>query len=102
MSRSTITETPEAKELSLVSKVELRIALTDSDTKLESILNTYLAPLLLKLSSDHVSVRNKVSIQDNQASQALAIYSVSLRPYFENVTDQGYYPGHRCVSTYQY
>ncbi|KAL8938334.1 MAG: hypothetical protein Q9211_003256 [Gyalolechia sp. 1 TL-2023] len=54
------TETPEAKELSLVNKVELRIALTDSDTKLESILNTYLPPLLLKLASDHSSVRNKV------------------------------------------
>ncbi|MCJ1282030.1 proteasome component M29 [Xylographa opegraphella] len=63
MSRSTITETPEAKELALVGKVELRIALTDSDSKLESILNTYLAPLLLKLASDHVSVRNKDTIQ---------------------------------------
>ncbi|MCJ1471847.1 proteasome component M29 [Lambiella insularis] len=52
-------ETPEAKELSLVGKVELRIALTDSDTKLESVLKTYLAPLLLKLASDHMSVRNK-------------------------------------------
>ncbi|KAL8675348.1 MAG: hypothetical protein Q9168_000305 [Polycauliona sp. 1 TL-2023] len=50
----------EAKELSLVGKVELRIALTDSDTKLESILNTYLPPVLLKLASEHVSVRNKV------------------------------------------
>ncbi|MCJ1401686.1 proteasome component M29 [Xylographa trunciseda] len=59
MSRSTTTETPEAKELALVGKVELRIALTDSDAKLESMLNTYLAPLLLKLASDHVSVRNK-------------------------------------------
>ncbi|KAL9007007.1 MAG: hypothetical protein Q9188_000295 [Gyalolechia gomerana] len=56
----TATEKLEAKELSLVSKVELRIALTDSDTKLESILNTYLPPLLLKLASDHSSVRNKV------------------------------------------
>ncbi|MCJ1387811.1 proteasome component M29 [Xylographa bjoerkii] len=57
------TETPEAKELALVGKVELRIALTDSDAKLESMLNTYLAPLLLKLASDHVSVRNKDTIQ---------------------------------------
>lgn len=52
--------TAEAKELSLVGKVELRIALTDSDAKLESILNTYLPPLLLKLASDHISVRDKV------------------------------------------
>ena len=54
------TDIPEARELSLVGKVELRIALTDTDTKLESILKTYLAPLLLKLGSDHMSVRNKV------------------------------------------
>ena len=54
------TETTEGKELNLIGKVELRIALTDSDVKLESILKTYLAPLLLKLSSPHVSVRNKV------------------------------------------
>ncbi|KAK5004529.1 proteasome component M29, partial [Elasticomyces elasticus] len=50
---------PEARELSLVGKVEMRIALADSDTKLESTLKTYLAPLLLKLASEHVSVRNK-------------------------------------------
>lgn len=54
------TESSEAKELSLVGKVELRIALTDSDSKLETILDTYLPPLLLKLASDHISVRNKV------------------------------------------
>ena len=54
-------EAAEAKELNLVSKVELRIALADSDAKLEKILGTYLAPLLLKLSSEHVTVRDKVS-----------------------------------------
>jgi proteasome component ECM29 len=52
--------TPEAKELNLLNKVELRIALADSDLKLEAVLKTYLAPLLLKLASEHVSVRNKV------------------------------------------
>ncbi|KAH7062064.1 proteasome stabiliser-domain-containing protein [Macrophomina phaseolina] len=51
---------PEERELSLIGKVELRIALADTDAKLQSILNTYLAPLLLKLASEHVSVRNKV------------------------------------------
>ena len=60
MSSST-TEPSEAKELALVGKVELRIALADSETKLGSLLNTYLAPLLLKLASEHVAVRNKVS-----------------------------------------
>lgn len=51
----------EERELALIAKVELRIALADSDAKLQSILNTYLAPLLLKLASEHVSVRNKAS-----------------------------------------
>ncbi|KAL1638553.1 proteasome component M29 [Diplodia intermedia] len=51
----------EERELALVAKVELRIALADSDVKLQSILNTYLGPLLLKLASEHVSVRNKAS-----------------------------------------
>lgn len=54
------TSNVEAKELDLVNKVELRIALTDSDSKLESLLHTYLPPLLLKLASDHTNVRNKV------------------------------------------
>ncbi|PYI09032.1 proteasome component [Aspergillus sclerotiicarbonarius CBS 121057] len=50
----------EARELSLISKVELRIALADTDAKLETLLNTYLAPLLLKLGSESLAVRNKV------------------------------------------
>ena len=62
MSQPAVAQTPEAKELSLVGKVELRIALTDSEKKLEAMLNTYLAPLLLKLASDYMSVRNKVSV----------------------------------------
>lgn len=53
-------ESPEARELSLVSKVEMRIAMTSSDGKLQSVLETYLPPLLLKLASEFVSVRNKV------------------------------------------
>lgn len=60
MSTSSSAETPEARELNLVGKVELRIALTDSDSKLESMLKTYLPPLLLKLASEHVNVRSKV------------------------------------------
>jgi proteasome component ECM29 len=54
------TQTPEAKELALVAKVEMRIALAGSEKKLEDLLKIYLAPLLLKLGSDHVAVRNKV------------------------------------------
>ena len=50
----------EARELNLVAKVEMRFALADSDTKLQTLLTTYLAPLLLKLASEHAIVRNKV------------------------------------------
>ncbi|PGH14861.1 hypothetical protein AJ80_05787 [Polytolypa hystricis UAMH7299] len=50
----------EARELSLISKVELRIALADSDTKLQSLLQTYLAPLLLKLDSPSTAVKQKI------------------------------------------
>lgn len=52
--------TPEARELELVGKVEMRIALVPTDEKLQSSLNTYLPPLLLKLASEFLSVRNKV------------------------------------------
>ena len=51
---------PEARELSLIGKVEFRIAMADTDEKLQSLLQTYLPPLLLKLSSDSIAVRNKV------------------------------------------
>jgi proteasome component ECM29 len=56
------TQAAEAKELSLVGKVEMRIALASSEKKLEDLLKTYLAPLLLKLGSEHVAVRNKASL----------------------------------------
>ncbi|MCJ1276828.1 proteasome component M29 [Puttea exsequens] len=57
---STKPESPEAKELSLVGKVEMRIAMAADDAALEKLLTTYLSPLLLKLASEYVSVRNKV------------------------------------------
>jgi proteasome component ECM29 len=53
-------QSPEARELSLIGKVEFRIAMADTDEKLQSLLGTYLTPLLLKLSSDSVEVRNKI------------------------------------------
>ena len=53
-------ESTEVRELTLVGKVEMALAFSNSDAKFESLLKTYLAPLLLKLSSEHVSVRNKV------------------------------------------
>lgn len=53
-------QTPEARELALVGKLEMRIALASSEKKLEDLLKTYLSPLLLKLGSESVDVRNKV------------------------------------------
>ncbi|KAJ5834299.1 Proteasome stabiliser ECM29 [Penicillium robsamsonii] len=53
-------QSPEARELSLIGKVEFRIAMADTDAKLQSLLGTYLPPLLLKLGSDSVEVRNKI------------------------------------------
>lgn len=53
----------EARELELVGKVEMRIALAKDD-KLESMLKTYLSPLLLKLASDYPAVRNKVRLPE--------------------------------------
>jgi hypothetical protein len=51
----------ETKELRLVNNVEMKIALADTDAKLQKLLNLYLPPLLLKLGSPHASVRNKVA-----------------------------------------
>lgn len=48
------------QELSLINKVELRIALADSDQKFQSALDLYLCPLLLKLSSIHGAVRQEI------------------------------------------
>lgn len=53
--------TSEARELDLVGKVEFRIAAANTDKKLEDLLDKFLAPLLLKLGSDSIAVRNKVS-----------------------------------------
>ncbi|KAK7677798.1 hypothetical protein QCA50_019231 [Cerrena zonata] len=47
-------------ELSLINKVELRIALAENDKQFEQALNTYLTPLLLKLSSPYADVRKAV------------------------------------------
>ncbi|KAF2422587.1 ARM repeat-containing protein [Tothia fuscella] len=50
----------EERELALINKVEMRIALASTNDKLAGLLKTYLAPLLLKLASEHASVRNKI------------------------------------------
>ncbi|KAL2183934.1 hypothetical protein L209DRAFT_693593 [Thermothelomyces heterothallicus CBS 203.75] len=49
------------RELDLIEKAEWRILSASSDeAKLQALLKVYLAPLLLKAGSEHVSVRNKV------------------------------------------
>lgn len=50
-------------ELALIEKVEWRILQASSDEgKLQACLKTYLAPLLLKVGSENVAVRNKVRL----------------------------------------
>jgi hypothetical protein len=87
-------QTAEAKELALVGKVEMRIALASSDKKLEDLLKVYLAPLLLKLGSEYVAVRNKV--RSLPLSSLLGVESVS------NTADGGLCPGHFHLPTYQH
>lgn len=72
------TDTPEQRELTLVGKVELRIALADSDTKLQSLLNTYLPPLLLKLASVHEKVR--FAVREELSKRYLRVASSVLLP----------------------
>lgn len=49
-----------SKELELIGKVELRIALAESDQQLQDTLALFLPPLLLKLSSAHAEARQAV------------------------------------------
>jgi proteasome component ECM29 len=49
----------EERELQLVDKLELRLALAKDPAKFAPLLKTYICPLLLKLKSPHLSVRNK-------------------------------------------
>ncbi|CAG8483679.1 8071_t:CDS:10 [Racocetra fulgida] len=48
------------EEIELLEKVELRLALAETDAQLEKILNAFLSPILLKLASPHEVVRTKV------------------------------------------
>ena len=78
-------QSPEAKELALVGKVEMRIALADSEKKLEDLLKVYLAPLLLKLGSEHVAVRNKVR------HSISSVWDLFLAVCVVNTADCGYF-----------
>ncbi|KAF9207217.1 hypothetical protein BGZ49_000941 [Haplosporangium sp. Z 27] len=48
------------KDIQLLDNVELRFALAETDPQLEKTLNTFLCPVLLKLSSPSDNVRSKV------------------------------------------
>lgn len=53
---------PEQRELKLVDTVDFRIAnVANHPEKLQALLEKFLCPLLLKLRSEHASVRNKAS-----------------------------------------
>ena len=56
----------EQRELELVEKVYFRIlSVANNEEKLQNLLKVYLPPLLLKLGSEHASVRNKVLLTTN-------------------------------------
>ncbi|KAF3481698.1 proteasome component ECM29 [Arthroderma uncinatum] len=85
-------ESTEDRELALVSKLELRIALADSDARLQSLLHTYLTPLLLKLASENASVRNKVvalcqHINTRVQSQSIAFPAEALLKQFKETNN---------------
>lgn len=66
-------------DLALINKVELRIALTQDDALFENALNLYLAPLLLKLGSEHGPVRSAIlSILRNLIPRITAARDVKL------------------------
>ena len=76
-------QSSEQRELDLVGKVELRLALAENEVKLQSTLQTYLPPLLLKLASPYLNVRNKVSLvlgegRSNSSAAHLLSDSLSL------------------------
>lgn len=51
----------EQKELQLVETVEFKIlGVANKEEKLHDLLQRYLAPLILKAASDHVTVRGRV------------------------------------------
>jgi len=96
---------PEAKELSLVGKVEMRIALADGDQKLQTTLNTYLAPLLLKLASEHMSVRNKVCSRYGHSEVHTDYYLVDVACQglcLSDLFSDNCSPGHQHLPTYQH
>ncbi|KAK5658924.1 hypothetical protein OQA88_1740, partial [Cercophora sp. LCS_1] len=50
----------EQRELDLVDKVDFRIlGVSNNEEKLRQLLKIYLAPLILKVGSEHASVRSK-------------------------------------------
>ncbi|KAH8603038.1 proteasome stabiliser-domain-containing protein [Bisporella sp. PMI_857] len=74
----------EQRELTLVGKVEMKIALAKDD-KLESLLKVYLPPLLLKLGSDYTAVRNQVSIDNVKLNRGIVLpVAALLKQYKEH------------------
>jgi proteasome component ECM29 len=52
----------EKRELELLDKIDFRIlGVASNEAKLTALLGTYLCPIILKVASEHKSVRDKVS-----------------------------------------
>lgn len=51
------------RELQLLDKIDFRIlGVANNETKLTALLGTYLCPIILKVASEHKSVRDKVGV----------------------------------------
>ncbi|CAN6610914.1 proteasome component Ecm29p [Trichomonascus vanleenenianus] len=73
-----MSSTPEATELSLVNKVELKLLLTKDEDKFAALIKVFLPPLLLKLNSPHKPVRDKVVEVCEHINQRLRSNSMEL------------------------
>lgn len=62
----------EERELLLLDKIDFRIlAVANNEKKLTALLSSYLCPIIIKVTSDHKSVRDKVGAHDQPASLCL-------------------------------
>lgn len=56
------TSAEEKRELELLDKIDFRIlGVANNEAKLTALLGPYLCPIILKVASEHKSVRDKVS-----------------------------------------
>ncbi|XDT19249.1 Proteasome stabiliser [Nakaseomyces glabratus] len=88
------------KEKDLVEKVDLRFALADTAEKFQAVLDTFLAPLLLKLASPHEPVRQQVFESIKNILQRLGSLPTVRIPVLRLVEQAKKADGHNNVALY--